>query len=122
MVVVKNIEFSSLCEHHVLPFRGTVHIAYIPGDRVVGLSKLARITDIFAKRLQVQERLTRQIAEAVVESIGAKGACVLVEAEHMCMSMRGANKPGASTTTLVKLGEFKTDPSLVAEFRMHVGR
>jgi len=121
VVVVKDIEFSSLCEHHVLPFFGSVHIGYLPGARVVGLSKLARVVAVFAARLQVQERLTRQVAEAVLEHVGAKGVVVMVEAEHMCMGMRGARKPGSSTVTMVRLGAFLEDESLMDEFRMQMG-
>ena len=116
MVVERDICFYSLCEHHLLPFYGTVHLAYIPDGRVTGLSKLARTVEVFARRLQLQERLTAQIADALMNDLGAKGAVVMVEAEHMCMSMRGVNKPGASTSTLAKRGTFAENQALVDEF------
>lgn len=107
MVVVQDIAFASQCEHHMLPFTGRVHIGYLPTGRVVGLSKLARVTDVYAKRLQVQERFTSQLARAVEEHVEAAGVAVMVEASHMCMTMRGAAKPGAVTTSTVYLGAFK---------------
>ena len=116
MVVERDIRFHSLCEHHLLPFFGVVHLAYVPDGRVTGLSKLARTVEVFARRLQLQERLTAQIADALMTDLGAKGAIVMVEAEHMCMSMRGVCKPGASTSTLAKRGVFAEDQSLADEF------
>lgn len=116
MVVEKDIPFYSLCEHHLLPFFGKVHLAYIPDGKVAGLSKLARTVEVFARRLQLQERLTAQIADALVEDLSAKGAIVMIEAEHMCMSMRGVSKPGTQTATLVKRGAFETDSRLVDDF------
>lgn len=116
MVVEKDIPFYSLCEHHLLPFFGKVHLAYIPDGKVAGLSKLARTVEVFARRLQLQERLTAQIADALVEDLSAKGAVVMIEAEHMCMSMRGVSKPGTQTATLVKRGAFETDSRLVDDF------
>jgi GTP cyclohydrolase IA len=120
LVVVKDIEFFSMCEHHVLPFFGKAHVGYLPGDRVVGLSKLARATDALAKRLQVQERLTRQLAEAVRDAVDARGVAVVTEAKHMCMCMRGASKPGSSTLSTVFLGEFESSPTLQQQFLTQV--
>lgn len=116
MVVERGIQFYSLCEHHLLPFFGQAHIAYVPDGRVAGLSKLARTVEVYARRLQLQERLSAQVADALMEHLGAKGVAVLVEAEHMCMSMRGVSKPGAKTVTLVKRGVFEADSTLVDEF------
>ncbi|MDD5806456.1 MAG: GTP cyclohydrolase I FolE [Eggerthellales bacterium] len=116
MVVERDIPFYSLCEHHMLPFMGRVHIGYIPNGQVTGLSKLARTVEVFARRLQIQERMTGQIADAIMESMNAAGAIVVVEAEHLCMSMRGVRKPGATTTTVVKRGEFVTNPAAEDEF------
>lgn len=115
VVTVRDIEFYSMCEHHILPFFGTVSIAYIPGDKIVGLSKLARVVDIFAHRLQVQERLTAEIARVVADTLGAKGVLVVCKAQHMCMKMRGVEKQNASTTTVEYTGEFASDPSLRRE-------
>lgn len=116
MVVVKDIEFYSLCEHHMLPFHGRVHIAYIPDKKILGLSKLARITDVFARRLQVQERMTQQIAEAVQEVVEPKGVGVVVDAAHFCMMMRGVQKQNSSTMTSCLIGCFQDDPRTRAEF------
>ncbi|GGN36976.1 GTP cyclohydrolase I FolE [Streptomyces fuscichromogenes] len=109
MVLVKDIEIVSLCEHHLLPFRGTAHIGYIPAvhGRVTGLSKLARLVEVYARRLQIQERLTGQIADALIRILDARGAIVVVEAEHMCMSARGIRKPGARTTTSAVRGQLR---------------
>lgn len=116
MVVERDIAFHSLCEHHLLPFFGVAHVAYLPSGRVAGLSKLARTVEVFARRLQLQERLTSQVADALMDELGARGAIVMVEAEHMCMSMRGVGKPGSTTATLAKRGAFAEDPALVDEF------
>lgn len=116
MVVEKDITFYSMCEHHMLPFYGKVHIAYIPDGKVVGLSKLARTVEVFARRLQLQEQLTGQIADALMEHMQAKGAIVMIEAEHMCMTMRGIKKPGSQTVTLARRGVFETDPALEERF------
>ena len=116
MVIEKDITFYSTCEHHILPFYGKVHIAYIPDGKVVGLSKLARTVEVFARRLQIQEQLTGQIADALMESMQPKGALVMIEAEHMCMTMRGIKKPGSRTVTLAKRGVFETDSALEERF------
>lgn len=116
MVVEKDITFYSMCEHHMLPFYGKAHIAYIPDGKVVGLSKLARTVEVFAKRLQLQEQLTAQIADALMEHLGPKGVMVMIEAEHMCMTMRGVKKPGSQTVTMVKRGVFEDDKDLTDEF------
>jgi GTP cyclohydrolase I len=117
MVMVRDIPFASLCEHHMVPFMGRAHVAYIPGDdgRITGLSKLARLVDGYAKRLQVQERMTTQIADAIEEVLGPKGVLVVVEAEHLCMSMRGVKKPGTLTITSAVRGLFRTDSATRAE-------
>lgn len=116
MVIEKDITFYSTCEHHILPFYGKAHIAYIPDGKVVGLSKLARTVEVFARRLQLQEQLTCQIADALMEAVRPKGALVMIEAEHMCMTMRGIRKPGSKTVTLARRGVFETDPALEERF------
>ncbi|GJM07387.1 MAG: GTP cyclohydrolase 1 1 [marine bacterium B5-7] len=116
MVVVKDIELYSLCEHHLLPFFGKCHVAYLPQGKVLGLSKIARIVDLFARRLQIQENLTRQIAETLMEITGAEGVGVIIEAQHLCMMMRGVEKQNSRMTTSVTLGEFRNDPATRAEF------
>ncbi len=116
MVVVKDISIASVCEHHLAPFVGKVHIAYIPkGGRIVGLSKLARIAEIFARRLQLQERLTKQIAETLFNELDPLGVMVVMEAEHTCMTLRGVKKPGAKTITSAVLGGFRKDPRTRSE-------
>lgn len=122
MILEKNITMYSTCEHHLLPFYGEVHIAYIPGERVVGLSKLARTVEVYARRPQVQERLTTQIADALVEALNPAGVMVVIEAEHMCMTMRGVKKPGAKTMTYVCRGEFLTKPELQDRVFMEIKR
>jgi GTP cyclohydrolase I len=109
MVLVKNIELYSLCEHHILPFFGKVHIAYIPNGTIVGLSKLPRVVDVFARRLQVQERLTHQIRDCIQETLKPSGVAVVIEAKHMCMQMRGVQKQNSVTTTSAFTGEFLKD-------------
>lgn len=116
MVLEKDIVFYSMCEHHFMPFYGKAHVAYIPDGKVVGLSKLARTVEVFAKRPQLQEQMTEQIAQALMEDLGAKGAMVMIEAEHMCMTMRGVKKPGSKTITVVTKGEFKDNESLQNSF------
>ncbi len=117
MVMVRDIPFSSICEHHLLPFIGKAHVVYVPGEsgRVCGLSKLARLVDGFAKRLQVQERLTVQIADELMKRLDASGALVVIEAEHLCMTIRGVGKPGALTTTSAVRGMLKHQATTRAE-------
>lgn len=115
MVVVRGIEFTSLCEHHLLPFVGTATVAYVPKARVVGLSKLARLVDVFARRLQVQERLTREVAEALMSNVDAKGVGVVAEAQHACMSCRGVKKVATMVTSCL-LGDMRDDAKMRAEF------
>jgi GTP cyclohydrolase I len=119
MVVVKDIELYSLCEHHMLPFFGRAHVAYLPRNKIVGLSKLARVVDVFARRLQVQERLTTQIATAIQEALNPLGVGVLVEAQHLCMMMRGVSKQNSSTVTSCMLGQFRKDEKTRSEF-LHI--
>lgn len=116
MVVVRDIELYSLCEHHLLPFIGKAHVAYIPTGKVLGLSKIARIVDMFARRLQIQEQLTTQIADTVAEVTGALGVGVIIEAKHMCMMMRGVEKQNSLMTTSAMLGAFRNNPSTRTEF------
>jgi len=116
MVIVKDIEFFSMCEHHLLPFFGKAHIAYLPSGKVVGLSKLARLVDVFARRLQVQERLTHQIADAVQEAVKPQGVAVVLEAQHLCMMMRGVEKQHSATVTSSMLGVFKDQAQTRNEF------
>ena len=116
MVLVRDIEFYSLCEHHMLPFNGRCHVAYIPDGKVLGLSKRARIVDMYARRLQIQERLTHQIADAITEITGCKGCAVVVEAQHMCMVMRGVQKQNSVMKTSSMVGAFRNNPSTRAEF------
>ena len=116
MVLLKDIELYSLCEHHVLPVIGKAHVAYLPNGRVIGLSKIARIVDMFAARLQIQENMTRQIAEAIMKVTEARGVGVVIEARHMCMTMRGIEKQNSSMTTSVMLGAFREDPRTREEF------
>lgn len=116
MVIVKNVELYSLCEHHLLPFTGTCHVAYLPTGKVIGLSKIARIVDMYARRLQIQEGLTQQIAEAVMEVTGASGVGVIIEARHMCMMMRGVEKQNSSMKTSVMLGTFRESTCTRNEF------
>ena len=121
-VIVKDIELYSLCEHHLLPFVGKCHIAYLPQGHVLGLSKLARIVDMYARRLQIQERLTKQIADAVNTAVGAKGVAVVIEAKHMCMMMRGVEKQNSVMTTSVMTGIFREEMSTRAEFLSLINR
>ena len=115
-VLVKDIQFNSHCEHHMMPFYGKAHVAYMPTDRVVGLSKLARLVDVYAHRLQTQEHLTSQVATAIEEILKPRGVAVMIEAEHMCMSIRGVNKAGAMTVTTHFSGAFRDDPNQLVRF------
>jgi len=116
MILVRDIEFYSLCEHHLLPFFGVAHVAYIPDRRILGLSKLPRIVDVFARRLQVQERLTDQVANAIMEVVAPRGVGVVLEASHLCMMMRGVEKQRSRTVTCALRGIFTSDPKTRAEF------
>jgi GTP cyclohydrolase I len=122
MVVVKDIELYSLCEHHLLPFYGRAHVAYLPRGKVLGLSKIPRVVDVFARRLQVQERLTTQIADALQEVLGAYGVAVVIEAMHLCMIMRGVQKQHSEAVTSAITGVFRTDEKTRAEFLSLIGR
>jgi GTP cyclohydrolase I len=122
MVIVKDIEFFSMCEHHLLPFFGKAHIAYVPNGKVIGLSKIPRLVDVFSRRLQVQERLTRQVGEAITEAINPQGVAVILEAQHLCMMMRGVEKQHSSTVTSAMLGVFKTQLQTRNEFLSLVRR
>jgi len=116
IVLLKNMRFESHCEHHMVPFIGVAHIAYIPNKKVVGISKIARLLDIFAKRLQTQETMTAQIADTINSVLKPKGVAILIDAEHQCMTSRGIHKPGTTTATVRLLGEFKNDSRLEARF------
>lgn len=116
MVLEKDIVFYSMCEHHLMPFYGKAHVAYIPNGKVVGLSKLARTVEVFAKRLQIQEQMTGQIADAIMEHLAPKGVIVMLEAEHMCMTMRGIKKPGSKTVSIVTRGVFQENEILQNQF------
>ena len=116
MVLVRDIEFYSLCEHHLLPIIGKADVAYLPAGKVLGLSKLARIVDMYARRLQIQEQMTKQIADAILQVTGARGVAVHIKATHMCMAMRGVEKQHSQTSTSVMLGAFRDNPSTRAEF------
>jgi GTP cyclohydrolase I len=122
MVIVKDIEFFSMCEHHLLPFFGKIHVAYLPKDKVIGLSKIPRIVDMFARRLQLQERLTQQVAEAVQAAISPRGVAVMAEARHFCMMMRGVEKQHSGTITSTTLGAFRANKATRDEFLSLVGR
>ena len=116
MIIVKNIEFYSLCEHHMLPFYGKCHIGYIPQGKIFGVSKLARLVDCFARRLQIQERLTSQVAETILDNINPEGVGVVMEAQHMCMTMRGVQKQNSLMVTSTMLGSFRAEQATRAEF------
>ncbi len=121
MVVVRDVEFFSLCEHHLIPFFGRAHVAYLPNGKVIGLSKIPRIIDMFSRRLQVQERLTRQIAETVKEILDPIGVAVIMEGQHMCMQMRGVEKQNSLTTTSSMLGKFRQSDRTRADFLSIIG-
>ena len=122
MVIVKDIELYSMCEHHLLPFIGKCHVGYLPNKKVIGLSKIARIVDFFARRLQIQERLTGEIADCIQNITGARGVAVIIEAKHLCMMMRGVEKQNSIMTTSVMLGDIKTNPSSRLEFLNLINR
>jgi GTP cyclohydrolase IA len=122
MVLVKDIPFASMCEHHLMPFRGLAHVGYIPQGRIVGISKIARVVETLARRPQVQERLTSQVADLLMEGLRARGAAVVIDAEHLCMTMRGVKKPGSRVVTSATRGIFRENPSTRAEFLSLIGR
>lgn len=122
MIVLKDIPFYSLCEHHLLPFHGVAHVGYIPNGRIVGISKIARVVEVLARRPQVQERLTSQIVDLIMDHIGAKGAAAVIEAEHLCMTMRGIKKPGSIMVTSATRGLFREDARTRAEFLSLIGK
>ncbi len=122
MVIVRDIELYSMCEHHMLPFIGKCHVAYLPQGRVIGLSKIARIVDMYARRLQIQENLTKEIAEVIIEKTNAAGAAVIIEAKHMCMMMRGVEKQNSVMTTSCMLGAFRSSQSTRMEFLSLISR
>jgi len=122
MVIVRDIDFFSLCEHHLIPFYGKVHIAYIPNGKIIGLSKLPRIVEVFARRLQVQERLTQQIADTLYDNLNPDGVAVVVEARHLCMIMRGVEKQNSIATTSAMLGAFRNDVKTRTEFLTLINR
>ncbi len=122
MVVVRDIPFYSLCEHHMLPFFGHAHVAYVPDGKVIGLSKIPRIVEMYARRLQVQERMTQQIAELLMDRLAPRGVGVVLEATHLCAAMRGVRKPGTVMTTSAVLGLFRRNEKTRAEFFAHIGR
>lgn len=122
MVLVKDIEFYSMCEHHMIPFFGTIHVAYIPNRKVIGLSKIPRIVEVYARRLQIQERMTQQVAECLNDVLKPRGVAVVAEAKHMCMCMRGVQKQGSSTTTSSMLGAFREKPQTRMEFLNLISR
>jgi GTP cyclohydrolase IA len=122
LVVARDIPFNSLCEHHMLPFQGVAHVGYLPGERIVGLSKLGRVVELFARRLQVQERLTAQVAAWIDDHLDPKGVGVVIEAEHLCMSLRGVQKPGTVTVTSALRGLVRDDPRTRQEFLALAGR
>jgi GTP cyclohydrolase I len=122
MVVVKDIPFYSLCEHHLLPFFGSAHVAYVPDGKVIGLSKIPRVVEMYARRLQVQERMTQQVADFLMERLAPKGVGVVLEATHLCAAMRGVQKPGTVMTTAAVLGLFRRNDKTRAEFFAHLGR
>lgn len=121
IVLLKNMRLESHCEHHMVPFIGYAHVAYLPHKRVVGISKIARVVDIFSKRLQTQESMTAQIADTILKALKPRGVAVLINAEHQCMTTRGTSKPGTTTTTVIMLGDFKNDPSLEKRFFSMIG-
>jgi GTP cyclohydrolase IA len=122
MVVVRDIEFYSLCEHHLIPFFGRAHIGYLPRGTVIGLSKIPRVVDLFAHRLQIQERMTQQIADFLMTRLKPKGVGVVLETTHLCIAMRGVRRPGATMVTSAMLGTFRSDPKTRAEFLTFIGR
>ncbi|MHB8733430.1 MAG: GTP cyclohydrolase I FolE [bacterium] len=121
MVIVKDIPFESMCEHHFLPMHGVAHVGYIPNGRIVGISKIARLVEVLARRPQVQERLTSQVADLLMEGLKARGAAVVIEATHLCMTMRGVRKPGSGVVTSANRGIFRENPSTRAEFMSLIG-